>query len=159
MTFPLFKRWFHNVTGLTSSGNKSNLAQDYPLESNPQKSGSQSQSRSKKTRNYLHPLSVPNDTAWGSDEAIMTVNSVDKKDGMGKSLDKSSKESLDMLRAEVGLTNPQNTSNVTSNAGLSGDATKLNNVVITQEWGVTEAYEQDGGKKQEKKVSSSQPWS
>jgi len=89
----------------------------------------------------------------------MTVNSVDKKDGMGKSLDKSSKESLDMLRAEVGLTNPQNTSNVTSNAGLSGDATKLNNVVITQEWGVTEAYEQDGGKKQEKKVSSSQPWS
>jgi hypothetical protein len=155
MTFPLFKRWYYNATGLTSSGQKSNQGQSYQLNSNTPKSGSQP--RSKNARNYQHPLSLPNDTAWGSDEAIMTVNANGKKDEMGKSSYKSSSGSLDIVREIVGLENPQNTSNVVSKAGLGGDSTKMSDIVITREWGVTEVYEQGSGKRRESQMGSREP--
>jgi len=154
MTFPLFKRWYYNATGLTSTGRKSNNGESYQLNSNTPNSGSQPLSRSKNARNYPHPLSLPNDTAWGSDDAIMTVNVDGKKDGMGKSSYKSSKDSLDLVRAEVGLANPQNTSNVISETRLSDEAMKLSDIVVTREWGVTEAYDQEREQNQEGHLGS-----
>ncbi|KAF1968737.1 hypothetical protein BU23DRAFT_572133 [Bimuria novae-zelandiae CBS 107.79] len=84
MVFPLFKRWIYAATGMVSSHRKSSKSAFYPLDS-VNKNGerkhtgasSGGQSCSKRSRGFQHPLSMPNDTAWGSDEANVTV----KKDG------------------------------------------------------------------------------
>lgn len=87
----------------------------------------------------------------------MTVNPDGKKDEMGKSSYKSSDGSLDIVREIVGLENPQNTSNVISKAGLNGDSMKRSDIVVTREWGVTEAYEQERGKQREDHLGSREP--
>ncbi|KAH7042185.1 hypothetical protein B0J12DRAFT_720707 [Macrophomina phaseolina] len=62
MIFPLFKHWYHCARD-QSTKKSSSLGRSYPLGSNPQ-------SRSKNSR-CLHPLSLPSDTAWNSQEAII----------------------------------------------------------------------------------------
>lgn len=67
MVYPLFQRWYHGITGTcskaSSSGSNIKLS-----------SGVSSSKKSKRGKPFQHPLSIPNDTAWGSDEAIVTVD-------------------------------------------------------------------------------------
>ncbi|KAF2790144.1 hypothetical protein K505DRAFT_283155, partial [Melanomma pulvis-pyrius CBS 109.77] len=148
MVFPLFKRWFYSISGLTSSGFKSNNANSYPLESNNKNSkgytpsGSQAHSRSKKGRNFQHPLSIPNDTAWGSDEAIVKVEQDGKKvvvGEMGKTAgSEGSNESLETVREEVVGAKSHNTVDITSQAGKGVHTFGQGDIVMTREWGISE---------------------
>ncbi|KAF2679284.1 hypothetical protein K458DRAFT_346923 [Lentithecium fluviatile CBS 122367] len=154
MVFPLFKRWFYAATNLTSSGFRSNTpGQSYPLDSNIKRTGGgNSHARSgsnplsgRHKKNYQHPLSIPNDTAWGSDEHIVhTGEGEGKKDGAWdkKVGDKSSNESLSTVREEVGMTVPKRTAAMPKKGSGNG----LNDIVMTREWEVSETYEQDGGR-------------
>jgi hypothetical protein len=64
MIFPVVQSWWHKARGY--SVNDSSAEHWYPLGSHPR------QSKSSK-RGFLHPLSIPNDTAFGSDEAIVVA--------------------------------------------------------------------------------------
>ncbi|KAI9872230.1 MAG: hypothetical protein M1830_001881, partial [Pleopsidium flavum] len=63
MVYPLFQRWYRKIRGQDTKS--SSVDPSYRLDSNPRTG------RSKKSKNFQHPLSIPNDTAWGSDEAIV----------------------------------------------------------------------------------------
>jgi hypothetical protein len=79
MVFPLLKRWSCAIIGIASSHHKFSMSGSFPLEdhdSNQKSTGSSSKAKSafaKRYGGFRHPLSIPNDTAWGSDEAIVTV--------------------------------------------------------------------------------------
>jgi len=94
-------------------------------------------SHNKKSRGFQHPLSIPNDTAWGSDEAIVTI---DKDGGVTKTKSKSSEPSLDTLHEES--SNPF-ASNRDSKAErkVSHDP-GLGEIVMTREWDISETREQ-----------------
>jgi hypothetical protein len=81
MVFPLLKRWVYASTSIESS--KGSAGASFPLHDFDVSAGSKLKSiGSSKMRSsskkridaILHPLSIPNDTAWGSDEAIVTMN-------------------------------------------------------------------------------------
>ncbi|KAF2708822.1 hypothetical protein K504DRAFT_380567 [Pleomassaria siparia CBS 279.74] len=159
MIFPLFKRWFYSVSGMTSSGFRSDNAHSYPLKSNTKgskvhiRSGSQPHLRSKKEKKHQHPLSVPNDTAWGSDEAIVTVEQSGKKgamDAVGKvGGSKSSNDSLETVREEATNTSPNHTATDTnSEVGKGAHTFGKGNIVMTREWEVSEGYEEYDRQKQ-----------
>ncbi|KAI8932357.1 hypothetical protein NX059_010549 [Plenodomus lindquistii] len=92
MIFPLFKRWSYAAMGIASTSRK-NSKGSFPLNDlsrtkENRRTMEQSHERSAKRSRMLHPLSIPNDTAWGSDEAIITAEKdadnviMDKKDGI-----------------------------------------------------------------------------
>ena len=66
MVYPLFQRWYARLRGDMTKNSSSRIA-SYPLDSHPQ-SGNP-----KRFKNFQHPLSIPNETGWGSDEAIVTT--------------------------------------------------------------------------------------
>lgn len=66
MVFPLFQNLYRRARG--QSAKDSSAERSYPLNSNP---GGKTTGRSKRSK-YPHPLTMPNETAWGSDEAIVT---------------------------------------------------------------------------------------
>ncbi len=145
MIFPLFKRWFYVGTSIVSSYRKSSKAATYPLDTVP-KNNHDEQKRvcydlkinSRKNRGFQHPLSIPNDTAWGSDEAIITVN----KDGSSTTImDKSSEASVDMG-------DEQTATSFTGRQELNSDKRHgrdrgLGDIVMTREWDLSETHEQD----------------
>ncbi|KAF1840946.1 uncharacterized protein K460DRAFT_250866, partial [Cucurbitaria berberidis CBS 394.84] len=72
---PLFKRWFQDMTGTATSHFRSGKSDSYQLDSQNKdsKSGSHANSTSKdvkKKKKFHHPLSLPTNTKWGSDEDI-----------------------------------------------------------------------------------------
>jgi hypothetical protein len=77
MVFPLLKRWTYTTIGLASMDHNCCTAGSYPLgeidKSKTGNSGSIARSGEGKRKDsmFRHPLSIPNDTAWGSDEAIV----------------------------------------------------------------------------------------
>lgn len=144
MIFPLFKRWFYAATGMVSSHRKNSKEATYPLDSVNKTGGSKRtgassglRSGNKKSRGFQHPLSLPNDTAWGSDEAIVTVN----KNGETTIKDKASETSLDTLQ-EVntkGYTRDRNLRTSRRNSQDPG----FGDIVMTREWDITETHEQE----------------
>lgn len=145
MIFPLFKRWFYAATGMVSSHRKSSKAATYPLDSVNRAEGSKQtgassglRSGNKRSRGFQHPLSIPNDTAWGSDEAIVTVN----KDGGATTIkDKSSETSLETI-CEAGtkaFARDRNSKTSRKNSHDPG----LGEIVMTREWDIRETHEQE----------------
>lgn len=144
MVFPLVKRWFYAATGMVSSHRKSSKAASYPLDSinkvdQSKQTGASSGTRShnKRSRGFQHPLSIPNDTAWGSDEAIVTVN---KDGGTTTTKDKSSDASLETLHEENSTPYANNRGSKTVKKG-SHDL-GLGNIMMTREWDISETHEQ-----------------
>lgn len=140
----MFKRWFYAATGMVSSHRKSSKAATYPLDSvyktgeGKTRTSSGLRSSNKKSRNYQHPLSIPNDTAWGSDEAIVTVN----KDGEATTIkDKSSETSLDMIHeaGTKGFAKDRNSRTSRKNSHDPG----FGEIVMTREWDIRESHEQE----------------
>jgi hypothetical protein len=86
----------------------------------------------KKSKGFQHPLSIPNDTAWGSDEAIVTRD----QDGMkstGSQRTRSQESGLTALpeREEiVGYTVSR------GNDGLSSGAMGPGEIFMTRQWQV-----------------------
>jgi hypothetical protein len=82
MVFPLLKRWMYAATGMASSSHKGSGRVSFPLHgydnSGTKSGGSRSRKRSAAVQ---HPLSIPNDTAWASDEAIVMVGKYGVLDG------------------------------------------------------------------------------
>ncbi|KAL1865420.1 hypothetical protein VTK73DRAFT_5264 [Phialemonium thermophilum] len=61
---PLVKIWVNKLRGYgTNSSKSNNTPGSYQLES----------TRKSRSKKFNHPLSIPNETAWHSDEAIMTI--------------------------------------------------------------------------------------
>ncbi|KAL5117972.1 hypothetical protein ACEQ8H_004117 [Pleosporales sp. CAS-2024a] len=75
MVFPLVKRWSKSLLNLSSHHGHADADADangYPLADYQAKSKSDGSSRFRTRRGgFRHPLSIPNDTAWASDEAIV----------------------------------------------------------------------------------------
>jgi hypothetical protein len=65
-----------------------------------------------------------------------------KKDG-GKAGDKSSIESLETVREHVGMSVPQRTASVPTKKASGHN---FNDIIMTREWELSEAYGQDGDK-------------
>jgi hypothetical protein len=159
MVFPLFKRWMYAATSMSSSnftGDKQ--GHSYPLDSNVKNSGTGGTSRSHKRggsiplsgfhkKNYPHPLSIPNDTAWGSDEHIVQIDDdgkswkevEDRKSGI---TGKSSNETLGTLKEEAGVAIPPKTAAVSQKSGKGG----FNDIVMTREWQVIEEHAEPEGR-------------
>ncbi|CAN9176266.1 unnamed protein product [Alternaria alternata] len=145
MVFPLFKRWFYAATGMVSSHRKSSKAATYPLdsmnkngESKQTEASSGGRSGNKRSRGFQHPLSIPNDTAWGSDEAIVTV----KKDGTTTTIkDESRETSLDTVRevSANGFAKDRNSKTSRKNSRDPG----LGEIMMTREWDIKETHEQN----------------
>ncbi|KAL1966218.1 hypothetical protein VTN77DRAFT_4770 [Rasamsonia byssochlamydoides] len=74
MVYPLLQRWFHRLqdSSRTAVSSASNNLQRSSRIASSVKSKTKS-SGGNKMKRFLHPLSIPNDTAWGSDEAIVTT--------------------------------------------------------------------------------------
>lgn len=157
MIFPLFKRWFYATTGMMSSYRKSSKTATYQLDSvnkageSKTEASSGIRSSNKKSRNYQHPLSIPNDTAWGSDEAIVTVN----KDGETTiNKDKSSETSLDTIH-EVGLKDlrDRNSKTIRKNSHDPG----FGEIVMTREWDIRETREQERAHAEDARMGYNEP--
>lgn len=78
MVFPLLKRQSFAAMGIVPTDRKDSKG-SFPLNhlSNSKERKStveRSHTRSRKRSCVLHPLSIPNDTAWGSDDAIVTLD-------------------------------------------------------------------------------------
>jgi hypothetical protein len=72
MFFPLPKRWLYDITNMTSSSQQNS---SYPLaEIDTKRTGGSSTKKSRKGSNTVYPLSIPNNTAWGNDEAIVVTS-------------------------------------------------------------------------------------
>lgn len=129
MVFPLLKRWSNAALGIASSHHKSSTGGSYPLPDydSKQKSMGSSRFRSKRHGGFRHPLSIPNDTAWGSDEAIVTVDGDGKKDG-----GKGSNEELQVVveEQEVGFAKDRGSKSDRLGGGPGG-------IVKTREWQVS----------------------
>ncbi|KAF3003712.1 hypothetical protein E8E13_009128 [Curvularia kusanoi] len=139
MIFPLFKRWAYAATGIVSSNRQSDKAATYPLDSQNQLTTSKQtvassglRSSKKKSRGFQHPLSIPNDTAWGSDEAIVTIRD-DGTTAVGQ--DKISGGSLDTVceTSVVGFTRGGGRKN--------SPEPGLGEIVMTREWDIRETHE------------------
>ncbi|PVH92997.1 hypothetical protein DM02DRAFT_252867 [Periconia macrospinosa] len=90
MVFPLFRRWLRKARGLGTHG--SNSHDSYPLGANANRYHGQNSSRSntlsrprRPSHKFQHPLSIPNDTAWGSDDAIVVAEQGGKSVGEDQS--------------------------------------------------------------------------
>lgn len=78
MVFPLVKRWSCAAMGIVSTTRK-NSKGSFPLDDfsksrQSKRTVERSHERTSREHRIMHPLSIPNDTAWGSDDAIITVN-------------------------------------------------------------------------------------
>ena len=145
MIFPRFKHWFYVATGMVSSHRKSSKGATYPLDSfnrigESKQTGASSGLRSsnKRSRGFQHLLSIPNDAAWGSDKAIVTVN---KEGGTTTIKDKSSEASLDTVYEESGTDfasnrNPQSGRKGSHDPGLGA-------IVMTREWDISETWKHE----------------
>lgn len=78
MVFPLLKRWSYAAAGVVSTQRKDDKG-SWPLaivskDGSSKRTAERSHVGSGFRKNRAqHPLSIPNDTAWGSDEAIVTL--------------------------------------------------------------------------------------
>ncbi|KAF2852522.1 hypothetical protein T440DRAFT_526005 [Plenodomus tracheiphilus IPT5] len=68
MVFPLLRRWSIVAIGIVSTSRKDKKSRG------SRRTAEGSHEKSGKKHRVLHPLSIPNDTAWGSDDAIVTVD-------------------------------------------------------------------------------------
>lgn len=81
-----------------------------------------------------HPLSIPNDTAWGSDDAIVTVDhDGDKGTGVRKS-------SMDGLRVFPDVNGVSYANERHFQAGLRGDSLSLGDILMVREWRTVEGH-------------------
>ncbi|PGH08076.1 hypothetical protein AJ79_06076 [Helicocarpus griseus UAMH5409] len=127
MVYPLFKGWFDKAKSSYIGASKEGSS--YHLSSRLQ-SSKKSGGRNKR---HLHPLSIPNDTAWGSDEAIVTV---DCKTGAinGKGFKPQDKTPPSTAQATSDRSSPE-----LRNA--SGNM--RNGIHVVQEYSIVESNEQD----------------
>lgn len=143
MVFPLLKSWSCTVLGIVSSHTKSSAAASgsYPLHDYDKSTGSALKSigfatvRSggrKKSKAFQHPLSIPNDTAWGSDEAIVTKDQdgIKSAGSQGTRSQESGLTALPEREEIVGYTASR------GNGRLSGGGVGPGEIVMTREWQV-----------------------
>lgn len=65
MVYPLLQRWFHRLRkGCSRTGGESSGSN---LQLSSRVASSKSKTKSSDRKRFQHPLSIPNDTAWGSD--------------------------------------------------------------------------------------------
>lgn len=140
MVFPLLKSWSCTILGIVSSHHKSSASGSYSLHEYDKSAGSGLKSigsatvRSggrKKSRGFQHPLSIPNDTAWGSDEAIVTKEQDGKKSDQGKL----SEESRLTALPEHGVGSSRQAGS-RANGRLSSARLGPGEIVMTREWQV-----------------------
>lgn len=140
MVFPLLKSWSCTVLGIVSSHHKSSASGSYPLRDYDKSTGSGLKSigsatvRSggrKKSRGFQHPLSIPNDTAWGSDEAIVTKDQDGNKSGQGNPSQESGLTAL----PEHGVV-PSRQGGSRAHGRVSSGGLGPGEIVMTREWQV-----------------------
>lgn len=141
MVYPLVKRFFEK--GLSSIGGESKSATNaidshgYRLGSNP--------GRDRKTNNSKHPLSIPNETCWGSEENIVggDGNADAKTPGTSSGDEATMPLPLQGLRSgerRVSVGAQARSGRRPSNGKLDGDIDVEGGrgIVVTQEYTVTE---------------------
>ena len=144
MIFPLFKRWFYAATGVVSSHRQSTKEASYPQNSQTKRrqskhTGSSSglQSGNKKSRNFQHPLSIPNDTAWGSDEAIVTMKNSPNVVVQDKTSETTLAAAYELDDLDF-VVRERNTNGGAENSQEQG----LGAIMMTREWNIKESHEQ-----------------
>jgi hypothetical protein len=140
MIFPLMQSLYRKVRGLDTKN--SSTDPHYQLSSAPR--------GSKRSKNFMHPLSVPNDTAWGSDEAIVLSENRDKL-GATTSVTKgnynTSSESMEdgmQTNSEARASVPTGTEHGKNGAGVNYRASNENRQIM-----VVEEYSVEGSPKRE----------
>jgi hypothetical protein len=158
MMFPLFKRWFYAATGVMSSHHQSTKEASYPHDSQTKKrqskyTGGSSglQSGNKKSRNFQHPLSIPNDTAWGSDEAIVTM-----KNSTNTTVQDKTSETT--LAAAYELDDLDFVRDRNTNGGVeNGHEQGLGAIMMTREWNIKETHEQGSSCSRDARMGYTEP--
>ncbi|KAF1914655.1 hypothetical protein BDU57DRAFT_478958 [Ampelomyces quisqualis] len=130
MVFPLLKRWAGIASSHSASGS-------YPLHEYDKSDGSKlksigsttmrSRGRKKSRGGFVHPLSIPNDTAWGSDEAIVGAEQSGKA---GKGSEAVVQEGEERFASGRGSK---------SGRGVGSGSAGPGNIVMTREWQVSDA--------------------
>lgn len=144
MVYPLVKRWSNATRGIVSTSYKNSRLGSYRLDEIDQSNSMKSKSRSSHMRSdtnknrVVHQSSIPNDTAWGSDEAIVTLDNDDVRMRAGQ---KSTELRPESHVAKSFAVDRRSQTGPKGGAGLvRGD------ILMTREWQLSEEREPVGEK-------------
>ena len=135
MVFPLFKRWSSTALGIVST-RKTSKSGSYRLDDLTESSGIKRKNLTdhvrgdRKKKRVVHPLSIPNETAWGSDEAIV------KEEGKGAGEERREVEQEARKNDSVGA-------GVRRSHTVKKEVEDLahGDILMTREWQLSERYE------------------
>jgi len=140
MVFPLLKRWSYAAFGIVSTQRKDSKG-SWPL-GIVSKNGSSKRTAERshvgsgfRKHRVQHPLSIPNDTAWGSDEAIVTVDHGGEQETDG------AKGSLDVLHVVPEASGASYAAKEGRlPAATRGTSVSPGNILMVREWRTTEGH-------------------